>query len=143
MEAWHILITIGIIAFIFEIFISGFITGSIGIGLLFSAIGNYYGLDIKWQILLFAIGVSLTYFLIRPIITKFGYNDSIKTNKAALLDKIGIATQEINHIQNTGRVKIDGDDWKAKSVNENIIQVGTRIEVVSIDSIVLIVKPLI
>lgn len=143
MEEWHILVTIGIIAFIIEIFTAGFISGSIGIGLLFAAIGNYLGLEIKWQILLFALGIAFTYFLIRPIITKYGYrNNKIKTNQDALIDKKGIVTQEINYKQNTGRVKIDGDDWKAKTKNNDIIQIATTIKVVAIESIVLIVKPL-
>jgi membrane protein implicated in regulation of membrane protease activity len=143
MEEWHILVTIGIIAFIVEIFTAGFISGSIGIGLLFSAIGNYFGLETKWQILLFAFGVGLTYFLIRPIITKYGYRKNrIKTNQDALIGKSGTTTQEINNKQNTGRVSIDGDDWKAKTENNEIIKIGTTIKVVTIDSIILIVKPL-
>lgn len=143
METWHILITIGIIAFIAEIFTAGFISGSIGIGLLFAAIGNYLGLEVKWQILLFAFGVALTYFLIRPIIIKYGYRkDKVKTNQDALINKNGTVTEEINHLKNSGRVKIDGDDWKAKSFDNKIIQIGTIVTVVEIDSIILIVKPL-
>jgi len=143
MEEWHILVTIGIIAFIVEIFTAGFISGSIGIGLLFSAVGNYFGLETKWQILLFAFGVGLTYFLIRPIITKYGYRKNrIKTNQDALIGQSGITTQEINNKQNTGRVSIDGDDWKAKTENNETIKIGTTIKVVSIDSIILIVEPL-
>ncbi len=143
MEEWHILVTIGIIAFIVEIFTAGFISGSIGIGLLFSAVGNYFGLETKWQILLFSFGVALTFFLIRPIITKYGYRKNrIKTNQDALIGKSGATTQEINNNQNTGRVSIDGDDWKAKTENNEIIKIGTTIKVVAIDSIILIVKSL-
>jgi len=143
MEEWHILVTIGIAAFIIEIFTAGFISGSIGIGLLFAAAGNYLGLEAKWQILLFAFGLALTYFLIRPIITKYGYRENkAKTNIDALIDKTGSVTQEINHFENTGRVKIDGDDWKASAKNNEIIKVGTTVKVVAIDSIILFVKPL-
>jgi len=143
METWHILIAIGIIAFIAEIFTTGFISGAIGIGLMFAAIGNYIGLEIKWQILLFAFGVALTYFLVRPIITKYGYRkDKVKTNQDALINRNGTVTEEINFLRNSGRIKIDGDDWKAKSLNNEIIQIGTIVIVVEIDSIVLIVKPL-
>lgn len=143
MEEWHILIIIGIIAFIAEIFTAGFISGSIGIGLLFAAAGNYIGLETRWQILLFAFGLALTYFLIRPIITKYGYRkNKIKTNQDALIDKQGIVTQEINNKLNTGRVTIDGDSWKAKTINNEIIKTGTTIKVASVDSIVLIVEHL-
>ncbi|MCF8379326.1 MAG: NfeD family protein [Bacteroidales bacterium] len=143
METWHILITIGIIAFIFEIFTAGFISASIGIGLLFTATGNYFGLEIKWQILLFAFGVAITFFLIRPIITKYGYSKNMtKTNKDALIDKIGKVTQEINTEKDTGRVSIDGDDWKAVSKNNDIIEVGRNVRIIDIDSIILFVEPL-
>ena len=143
MEGWHILIIIGIFAFIIEIFTAGFISGSIGIGLLFAAIGNYFGLETKWQILLFSLGIALTYFLIRPIITKYGFkNNNIKTNQSALIGKRGTVSQEINVIKNSGRITIDGDDWKAKTENNDIIKIGTIVKVVAIESIVLIVKPL-
>jgi membrane protein implicated in regulation of membrane protease activity len=39
-------------------------------------------------------------------------------------------------------VKIDGDDWKASTKNNEIIKVGTTVKVVAIDSIILFVKPL-
>ena len=139
METWHILIAIGIIAFIAEIFTAGFISGAVGIGLIFAAIGNYFGLEVKWQILLFAFGVALTYFLIRPIINR---KDKVKTNQDALINKNGTVTEEIHPLKNTGRIKIDGDDWNAKSLNNEIIQIGTIVTVVEIESIVLIVKPL-
>ena len=143
MEEQHILIIIGIIAFIVEIFTAGFISGSVGIGLLFAAAGNYIGLETKWQILLFAFGLALTFFLIRPIITKYGYRkNKIRTNQDALIDKKGMVTQEINNKLNTGRVTIDGDNWKAKTINNEIIKTGTTIKVVSVDSIILIVEPL-
>ncbi len=143
MEVWQILITISIIAFIAEIFTTGFISGSIGIGFLFSAIGNYFGLDTTWQISLFAFGVILTFFLIRPVINKYGYGkNKIKTNQDALIGKSGIVTQQINNKKNTGRVKIDGDDWKAKSTNDEIIKIGAMVKIVAIDSIVLTVKTL-
>jgi membrane protein implicated in regulation of membrane protease activity len=139
METWHILIAIGIIAFIAEIFTAGFISGAVGIGLIFAAIGNYFGLEVKWQILLFAFGVALTYFLIRPIINR---KDKVKTNQDALINKNGTVTEEIHPVKNSGRIKIDGDDWRAKSLNNEIIQIGTIVTVVKIESIVLIVKPL-
>ncbi|MEJ6589339.1 MAG: NfeD family protein [Crocinitomicaceae bacterium] len=143
MDQWHILVTIGIVAFILEIFTTGFISGSIGIGLLSASVGSYLGLETNWQILLFAFGVALTYFLIRPIITKYGYRENNeKTNIDALIDRTGSVTQEINHFENTGRVKIDGDDWKASTKNNEIIKVGTTIKVVAIESIILFVKPL-
>ena len=143
METWHILVILGILAFIVEIFTSGFIMGSMGIGFFFAAAANYMGLATSWQIILFALGVALTYFLIRPLITKYGYRkDAVQTNKDALIGKKGVVTEAIDLSKNTGRVKIDGDDWRAISNQTEIIPAGTTVKVVSIDSIILIVEPL-
>lgn len=141
MEIWHIIVTFGIIAFIIEIFTAGFVAGSVGIGLILAAIANYFGLEVKWQILTFALGVSSTYFLIRPVILKFGYQkEEVKTNKDALIDKKGIVSEEINPEQNTGHVKIDGDEWQARSTVNEVIRKGEEVKVVYIESIVLFVK---
>ena len=80
---------------------------------------------------------------IRPIITKYGnVKTDVRTNKDALIHKTGRVIQEINPNENTGRVSIDGDDWKASTKNNKTIQVGTRVKVVSIDSVILFVEPL-
>jgi len=143
METWHILITLGIVAFILEIFTAGFISGSIGIGFLFAALGNYLGLEIHWQIFSFTVGIGLSYFLIRPVILRIGYNKNYQeTNRDALIGKKGRVTQEINENKGTGRVSIDGDDWKAVSGEGINIETGVKVEVIEIDSIVLIVKPI-
>ncbi len=142
MEIWQILVVAGIIAFIFEVFTAGFIAGSAGIGFFFAAAGNYFGLSPSWQILLFAVGMALTYFLIKPLMNKYGYKEPLRTNRDALLGKTGKVTEEINPEAHTGRVAIDGDNWKAVSKENQTIPRGTTVEVVDIDSIILFVKPL-
>jgi len=143
METWHILAAIGVVAFIIEIFTAGFIAGSVGIGFFFAAAGSYFGLAVEWQILLFAVGVTLTYFLIRPLINKYGYEkEQVKTNRDALIGRTGKVTEEINSEKNTGRVAIDGDDWKAVTRQNDPIPAGTTVKVVDIDSIILFVEPL-
>lgn len=142
METWQILVAAGIVAFIVEIFTAGFIAGSAGIGFFFAAIGSYLGLSTPWQILFFAAGMALTYFLIRPLINKFGYKEPVKTNRDALIGKTGKVTETIDPETHTGRVAIDGDDWKAMTAGNESIAKGATVEVIEIDSIILIVKPL-
>jgi membrane-bound ClpP family serine protease len=48
----------------------------------------------------------------------------------------------IDNSLNKGRVLVEGDDWKAIAVNDEIIPEGERIEVVKVNSTILIVKPL-
>lgn len=54
--------------------------------------------------------------------------------------RMGIVTETIDIKKNTGRVQLDGDDWKAKSENGEIILEGTSVEIIKTESILLIVK---
>ena len=84
----------------------------------------------------------VAFVFIRPIIVKFllKKKDEVLTNADAIIGRVAIVTEEIDMVKNTGRVKLDGDDWKAES--SEIIAVGEKVEIVSRDSIILSVKPI-
>ena len=142
METWHILVTLGILAFLIEIFTISFFFISIGIGFFFASIANYLGLDIKFQILSFSIGIITTYFLIRPILQKYAYKEvsGLKMNGDALIGQIVEVVEDIDNTNNKGRVKIGGESWKAVSSNGNKINKGNKVEIINKESITLFVK---
>ena len=142
METWHILVTLGILAILIEIFTISFFFASIGIGFFFSSIANYLGLEIEYQILSFSIGIITTYFLIRPILHKYAYNEAydLKMNGDALIGQIVEVVEDIDSKNNKGRVKIGGESWKAVSSNGDKINKGTKVEIINRESITLFVK---
>ena len=140
METYHILIIFGILSLVIEIFTITFIFASVSVGLFLASIGNYYDFTTENQIYIFSIGVIVTFFAIRPIFNKIAYNtDKKKTNKDNMIGKIGIVTKDVGNENNPGLVKLNGDIWKAVSVNE-IITKDKRVEIIKIDSIILTVK---
>ena len=62
------------------------------------------------------------------------------SNADALMGRIGVVS-EIIPADGYGRVKIDGDDWKAESPVNVPLQVGMKVEVIGRDSIIINVKP--
>lgn len=144
MEAFHILIVIGVILFIAEIFLPGFIAGSLATGFLLAALGSWLGLETKWQILMFSIGVLITFFTIRPLMMKLEKRSEkkIKTNQDILIGRTGKVVETINNNENTGRVSIDGDIWRSESADGSVIETGSTVEIIGISSIILHVKPL-
>ena len=142
METWHILVTLGILAILIEIFTISFFFASIGIGFFFASIANYLGLEIEYQILSFSIGIITTYFLIRPILHKYAYNEAndLKMNGAALIGQIVEVVEDIDSKNNKGRVKFGGESWKAVSSNGDKINKGTKVEIINRESITLFVK---
>tara|TARA_B100001250_G_scaffold177219_1_gene152256 strand:- start:849 stop:1295 length:447 start_codon:yes stop_codon:yes gene_type:complete len=142
MEIYHILIIAAILSFVLELFTVSFFAASVGIGFLLAAVGNYFDVTTEWQIYIFSLGVILSFFSIRPFFNKFAYNsDKRKTNQHAMIGKTAIVIEEINTSLGTGLVKLDGDIWKAKTIEaDTIIKLEQQVEIVGIDSIVLTVK---
>ncbi len=141
IELWHYLMAGAFVFFILEVFTAGFFAGSVGVGFLFSAVVAFFGGSYEWQIGFFALGVALSFFTIKPIMKKMMHKESnVKTNFDALVGRKAKVIEEINALSETGRVKVDGDDWKAKSLDDSVIEVGTMVEIVKLESIVVIVK---
>lgn len=65
-----------------------------------------------------------------------------KTNVDALIGRKGIVSESINPQTGEGRVKVDGDDWKAVSADEQPIAQGERVEILKLDSVIVTVKKL-
>ncbi len=144
MEAWQIWVIIALIFVIVEMFTTGFAVMCISVGCLFGAGASLLDWDIKWQILAFAIGTALAFVTVRPLVYKFFYKKSseVKTNADALIGRRAVVTERIEGELHPGRVKIDGDDWKAVPLNDETIEVGEAVEVTAINSIILTVKKL-
>jgi membrane protein implicated in regulation of membrane protease activity len=108
----------------------------------FAALGAYLGLSVLWQLLIFSVVSFVAFVFIRPFVVKFllKKKDEVLTNADAIVGRQAVVTEEINPDKNTGRVKIDGDDWKAEA--SEVIAVGEKVEVISRDSIILKVKSL-
>ena len=56
-----------------------------------------------------------------------------------LIGRKAIVTEKIES-DGFGRVKIDGDDWKARFEDESEAEVGEKVTIVSYESIILTVK---
>jgi membrane protein implicated in regulation of membrane protease activity len=144
MDNWQIWLIVAAVFFIVEIFTTTFVCFCFSVGCIFSAIGAYFGLGLVWQVLMFSIVTSVSFFTVRPLMRKYAFRKAskVKTNSDALEGQKGRVTQTIDFVNNTGRVFVYGDDWKAVSENNQVIPENEVIEVVKVDSSILIVKPI-
>lgn len=144
IAVWHIWIIIAVLLFIVEIFTTGFLTAVLALGCIAAGIASYFDYGIKIQFLTFSIATLIGFFGIRPFMIKFAHRKSgkIKTNMEALVGKVGKVTEIIDPNKNQGRVMVEGDDWKAETENDEIIDIGERVEVLRVNSTILIVKSL-
>lgn len=142
MVAYQIWLIAAIALIIFEIFSATFGAICFAIGASFSALAAGLGANLTWQIVIFAVVSLLTFVFLRPFILKFMDRKSkdVKTNADALVGRKAVVSERIDASQQTGRVAIDGDDWKAVSEDGSVIEKGVSVEVVKLDSIILTVK---
>lgn len=145
MEIYQIWLLIAAVFVVIEIFTSGFAVACFSVGCAFGAILAACDLSLTWQVVAFAVGTFLAFVFIRPIVMKYldkMTNDTgVKTNMDNIIGKTAVVTEKIDE-NGYGRVKIDGDDWKAKTNDGSEAEVGTKVEIESFESIILTVKKL-
>lgn len=144
MEAWHIWIIIALLLFIVEIFTSGFAVFCISVGAVFAAISYCIGFEFEGQLIWFLVATLISFVMVRPLMVKYFYKRSkeVLTNKDSLIGRVAIVSERIDARNNSGRVKIDGDVWRAITVDCEIVKIGEKIVVEQINSTILIVKKL-
>ena len=142
MEYYYWLIA-AIVLIIVEICTAGFGALCFALGAAFSALVSGLGGSLTWQILAFVVVSLLTFIFLRPVVVRFLDKKSkdVKTNAEAIIGRKGIVSEHIDASQHTGRVAIDGDDWKAVSEDGSVIEKGTDVEIIKLDSIIVTVKP--
>lgn len=142
MQAYLIWLIAAIVLIIFEVCSATFGAICFAIGAGFSALAAGLGANLTWQIIVFAIVSLLTFIFLRPFMLKIMDRKSkdVKTNADALVGRKGIVSERIDASQHTGRVAIDGDDWKAVTEDGSVIEKGVEVEIVKLDSIILTVK---
>ena len=143
MEIWQIWVIAALVFIIVEIFTSGFAIACLSVGCLLAAAGAALEWALAWQVTLFAVGTFLAFILIRPFVLKLMNKktdkNNVKTNMDNLIGRKAIVTEKIES-DGFGRVKIDGDDWKARFEDESEAEVGEKVTIVSYESIILTVK---
>ena len=142
IAAWIIWVSIALICIIIEIFTAGFAVMCFSFGAAAAAIGDACSLGIGWQLLLFAVFSGLALAFVRPAVIKAFYkkDKEVKTNVDAIIGRKGRVSDAIS--AGSGRVALDGDDWKAVSVDGSDIAKGEEVEILSRDGLTVSVRAL-
>ncbi len=118
----------------------------LAIGCLASMIVSLMTPELEMQLFALAIGTLLSFIFLAPVIRKWQAKKVDKSpaaqnsNMDALIGRTVLVTQTIPANGELGRIKIDGDSWQARSVRACEIPQGSRVKVVSYDSIIIEVE---
>ena len=139
---WQFWTLVGLICLILELTSGDFFIMCFSIGAFVTAVVAAFVPSFTVQIIVFAVASLLCLLFVRPLALKYFHrNDPNRpSNVDAMVGRQGFVTEEIPS-QGYGRVKIDGDSWKACGLNNVSIEKDTRVEVTAIDSTIITVKP--
>ena len=98
------------------------------------------GADISIQWICFVAVSALLLIFTKPFVKKVTHREPEKTNIDAQIGKTTVVTKRIDNIAETGEVKLNGISWTARSIDNEIIEVGTTVFVEKVDGVKLIVK---
>ncbi len=145
MEVWLIWLIATAILIIIEL-ISGMVASfCLAIGCLAAMIVSALQIGMEIQLTAFAIATVLSFIFIAPVVKKWqnGKNEKSNTqggsNMDALIGRVVDVIQEIP-CNGIGRIRIDGDNWQARSISNEAITAGSKVKVVSYESIIIEVE---
>ncbi|HOW52398.1 MAG TPA: NfeD family protein [bacterium] len=135
-NTWQFWLVTSVVLFIIEIFTPGFFLATFAIGALCAALTAFLTDNFNVQMFVFAVTTTLTFVFVRPFAKKYFFKKSpdLPTNADALAGKKAKVIETVDNANSKGRVKLfGGEDWKAVSADESIIEKDTVVEIVSVD----------
>lgn len=129
---------IAIILFIVEAITINLFTIWFAIGALGAMVTALLGGNLVVQIIVFLVISIILLIFTRPFVKKFV--NKTPTNADRVVGRRIMVIQTIDNLKATGQVKIDGNVWTARSVDDSVIPTGETVEVLQISGVKLIVK---
>ncbi len=110
-------------------------------GSLAALAASFLGAPVWLQVVLF-VGVSVALlFATRPLAEKYVNSRTVRTNAESLIGMEAVVSAAINNLQQAGQVRVAGQEWTARSEdNEKTIAEGTVVIVEKIEGVKLIVR---
>ena len=140
---WLCWILITLFFLILEISLGSFFLICMAIGAFVTMFGSLLQMSFLAQFSLFAVASFLSIYAIRPAIMSWLHrpNNERASNVDALIGRQGVVIESRTE-SDYGYIKVDGDEWRAVSLAQNAIPVGSKVEIVSMDSLIVTVKPI-
>lgn len=135
--AWLILLCLFLLV---EIATLGLTTIWFAGGALVAFLAAVCGLDVVVQIIIFFVLSIILLVFTRPIAVNYFNKSRVATNAESLIGAEAKVVEKINNIDNAGVVNLNGLDWTARSVDNQIIEEGTIVRIVKISGVKAIVE---
>lgn len=141
MQALYWMIAITILVVI-EIATLGLTTIWFAAGALVAFFLSLLGVNIYIQFFVFILISALLLYFIRPFAEKYINANKVATNVESIIGEEARVTKTIDNFNQQGQAIINGQEWTARSENDEIIKEGTKVKIIKISGVKLIVREL-
>jgi membrane protein implicated in regulation of membrane protease activity len=133
MAGWIIWLIVACAFGLGEMLTNGFFLAPFAVGGVLAAVAELTGSEAAAWIT-FVVATILTLAVVRPLVMRHMHQGpALRTGAAALIGRHAIVLERISNGEGGGRVKIGGEVWTARSLDDDrVIEVGTQVEVVDI-----------
>lgn len=137
---FYIYLIIALGCFVGELFTMEFSLTCLGIGFLGAAAAAWLGGALWMQVAVFAVVSVVCWLGVRPAVLKHLYhkNKNVKTPADDVIGKPALVEVDIDPVQETGRVIVGGESWKATAAKP--LAKGTPCVVEKLNGVTLFVK---
>jgi membrane protein implicated in regulation of membrane protease activity len=143
MDDWQVWFVAAVLLLIAEMFTPGFWLACAAIGCLAAGVvGLIPFTGLALQTITFAVTSVLSMVGLRPVLARHFLltgSRSLRTGVDALLGKTGVVTERIEPGR-TGRLVVEGEDWRGVSLDATVIEPGARVTVIQVDGTTLVVE---
>jgi membrane protein implicated in regulation of membrane protease activity len=139
-ELWWIWVIIGVLLIIGEIFTAGFFLIWFGIAAIIAGIIAYFELSVVWQGAAFIVISAILLAGTRRLADKFTKKQPPGIGADRFIGKTGVVLEEIDNDKNTGRIRVEEDQWRADSLEGDIIAEGSKVQVMKLEGTHMVVK---
>ena len=134
---------VAVVLVVTELLTLAFVALYFAVGAVGAAIAGGLGANVGVQLAVFGV-VSLASLVLtrRPLRRALGRTPTVITNAPTVVGKRAVVTRPIlEGPGQRGQVRVGTEEWSARGESENAIVEGTTVEVIAIDGVSLVVRP--
>ena len=134
-------IAVIVIAFVVELLTDQLISIWFVPGAIIATVLAFCDVEPIWQILVVLVTAALGIVFAKTVLVKKLRSSIVKTNIDAIIGERCVVTEKIDNYVGCGQVKVKGQIWSARSVDEStVFEPGEVLVVVAIEGVKLICK---
>ena len=140
---WQIWLIIAGFFLILETITSGFLVFWFAVSALITMIFSFFIVSKTVQATIFVFLSIALIFATKPLVRKLTkQSTNIKTNAYSIEGRKGKVLIDIDPAEGCGQIKVNGEKWSAKSIDDSFISKDSEVKVIKIDGVKAIVEPI-